>query len=378
VFFRNRSKQAEYFDRPGGRPILTANCVAPEPAADFNKPVGLQRYLPSETDLICHGASQTALHERAAEITRHQFNRHVFVRAVVEVSNYCRQNCSYCGMRRDNRRLHRFRAHIEQLAELLREHCPRCVTDINLQAGEDPVAVRELVLPLVRRLKDSVPLGVSVCLGTLDRELFAQLQDAGASIYILKFECADASRYRQLAAPGSLAERLHAIRWLAQQRWAVSSGFIVGLPGQTTDDLIQNLELAAQLPLRGCSVSPFIPGENTPLTGSPPADLGQTLNAMAALRLMRPDWVIPAVSALNLADKNGYRRGLRAGANLVTMNLTPGELRGDYVIYKRKRFIMTEERLLDAIADAGLTPSATGLAEFFRNGTAREAVATAS
>jgi len=337
--------------------------------------VGLQRYFPSETDLICHGASQAALHERAAEVTWRQFNRHVFVRAVVEVSNYCRQNCSYCGMRRDNRRLHRFRALIEQLAELLREHCPRCVTDINLQAGEDPVAVRELVLPLVRRLKDSVPLGVSVCLGTLDRELFAQLQDAGASIYILKFECADAARYRQLAAPGSLAERLHAIRWLAQQGWAVSSGFIVGLPGQTTDDLIQNLELAAQLPLRGCSVSPFIPGENTPLAGGPPADVHQTLNAMAALRLMRPDWVIPAVSALNLAAQDGYRRGLRAGANLVTINMTPDEFRGDYVIYKRDRFIMTEARVLGAVEAEGLTPSTRSLAEHYRNGAGPHPVA---
>lgn len=271
-------------------------------------------------------------------------------------------------MRRDNRRLHRFRAHVEQLVELLLNHCPACVTDINLQAGEDPVAVRELVLPLIQRLRNRVPLGVSVCLGTLDRELFAQLQCAGASIYILKFECANAERYEQLAAPGSLAERLHAIRWLAQQGWAVSSGFIVGLPGQTTTDLMQNLELASELPLRGCSVSPFIPGENTPLAGGPPANVNQTLNSMAALRLMRPDWVIPAVSALNLAAHDGYRRGLQVGANLVTINMTPDEFRGDYVIYKRNRFIMTEARVLGAVEAEGLNPSPLSLADFYRNG----------
>jgi biotin synthase len=87
---------------------------------------------------------------------------------------------------------------------------------------------------------------------------------------------------------------------------------------------------------------------------------------MAALRLMRPDWVIPAVSALNLATDGGYRRGLRAGANLTTINLTPPELRGDYVIYKRERFIMTEARVLDAIAAEGLTPSLRSLAEHYR------------
>jgi biotin synthase len=83
---------------------------------------------------------------------------------------------------------------------------------------------------------------------------------------------------------------------------------------------------------------------------------------------MRPDWVIPAISALNLAEKDGYRHGLRAGANLVTINLTPDELRADYVIYKRDRFIMTEERVLEAIAAESLTPSSNGLAEFYRNG----------
>ncbi len=89
---------------------------------------------------------------------------------------------------------------------------------------------------------------------------------------------------------------------------------------------------------------------------------------MAALRLMRPDWVIPAVSALNLAETEGYRRGLRAGANLVTINLTPNEVRGDYIIYKRDRFIMTEERVLAAIAAEGLAPANRGLADFYRNG----------
>jgi biotin synthase len=98
---------------------------------------------------------------------------------------------------------------------------------------------------------------------------------------------------------------------------------------------------------------------------------------MAALRLMRPDWVIPAVSALNLADRDGYRRGLRAGANLVTINLTPSELRRDYVIYKRDRFIMTEERVLGAIASEGLTPSRRGLSAHYRNGVSHPAMARA-
>ena len=330
-------------------------------------------YFPGEPDLALRGRAQMQLHERAAAMTRTQFGKEVFVRGVVEVSNYCRENCSYCGMRRDNAALQRFRARPEALAEILLRHRPASVTDINIQAGEDPVAVREVVLPLVRILRRETSLGISLCLGTLTSGLYRELQEAGASIYIMKFELGDAERYQEFSAPGSLDERLKHIRLLAEAGWKVSSGFIAGLPGQTLADLRHNFEVARALPLQGCSVSPFIPGSETPLAGTAGSDLNLTLNAMAALRLMRPDWVIPAVSALNLMEPDGYRQGLRAGANLVTMNLTPDDLRTNYVIYQRDRFIMTEERALSAMAAEGLEPSRTGLAAHYQGRTAVEA-----
>jgi len=329
-------------------------------------------YHPSEPDLAALGAAQAGLHEQAAATAREVFGQRVFVRAVVEVSNACRENCAYCGMRRDNRTLSRYRARHDQLAELLLHQLPASVTDINLQTGEDPLAVREVVLPLIRELRRRPRLGISVCLGTLTPALYAELRTAGASIYIMKFEVADAAHYQRIAAPGTLDERIEHVRELAASGWNVSSGFIVGLPGQDPKDLLANLRLAMTLPLQGCSVSPFIPGEATPLAGQPAANPDWTLNCMAALRRLRPGWVIPVVSALNLAEKDGYRRGLRAGANLATINLTPANVRGDYVIYKRDRFIMTEERVLAAIAAEGLLPSRLGLAEYFRQDQARE------
>jgi biotin synthase len=332
-------------------------------------------YFPTEPDITTNGAAQSALHERAAAVTRKKFGKEVFVRAVVEVSNYCRENCAYCGMRRDNRTLHRFRAQHEQLAELLIHHRPAAVTDVNIQAGEDPIAVREVVLPLVQALRRETSLGISVCLGTLAPELYEALKSAGAEIYIMKFELGEAASYETFKSPGTFDERLQHIRALAAGGWNVSSGFIVGLPGQQARELMAGFRLANELPICGCSVSPFIPGGDTPLANFPPANAHWTLNSMAALRLMRPDWVIPAVSALNLAEKDGYRHGLRAGANLVTMNLTPRKLREDYIIYKRERFIMTEARVLDAIAAEGLTPSARSLAEFYGDGAVREPAA---
>jgi biotin synthase len=331
----------------------------------------LQRsFFPAEPDLIMNETARASLHERARAATRERFGSQVFVRAVVEVSNFCRENCAYCGMRRDNRTLHRYRAEHDQLAELLVHHRPKAVTDVNIQAGEDPVAVRDVVLPLIRTLRRETPLGISVCLGTLPREIYGELQEAGAVMYIMKFESADPQKYERLEAPGTLEERVSHIRLLAASGWKVSSGFIVGLPGEQPRDLVANLRLADALPLQGCSVSPFIPGEATPLADAPPASADWTLNCMAALRLMRPDWVIPAVSALNLTERDGYRHGLRAGANLVTINLTPVDLREDYVIYKRERFIMTEERVLRAIAAEGLQPSQRGIADFLQSDSA--------
>lgn len=326
-------------------------------------------YLPSLQDLTTNGARQLALHERAAAATWSGFGGRVFVRAVVEVSNFCRENCHYCGMRRDNATLDRYRIGLDSLAELLVHQRPASVTEVNIQAGEDPVAVRGVVLPLIRILRRETPLGVIVCLGTLNAGLYQELQEAGASVYIMKFEAANASRYAAVAAPGTLAERLEHIRTLASSGWLVSSGFIVGLPGQEPEEMLHGLELATELPLIGCSVSPFIAGGQTPFDHHPAPDASWTLNCMAALRLLRPDWIIPAVSALNLAAEDGYRRGLRAGANLVTMNLTPASVRGNYVIYKRDRFVMTEDRILAALAAEGLRPSPIGLVEHLARAT---------
>src|SRR5215471_17936027 len=223
--------------------------------------------------LHAKGDAQTIFHQQAVSVTRSRFGRAVFVRAVVEISNYCREDCVYCGMRRSNRGLHRFRANFEQLAELLIHHRPSSVTDVNIQAGEDPVAVRQVALPLIETLRRETNLGISVCLGTLDTGLYAELKEAGASIYILKFEMGHANRYAEMQAPGNFQERVGSIRHLAASGWYVSSGFIAGLPGDTEEDLLSSFAVAAELPLDGCSVSPFIAGDETPLSKAPVGDI---------------------------------------------------------------------------------------------------------
>ena len=294
-----------------------------------------------------------AIERSAATVRDSVFGREVFVRGVIETSNYCRQNCKYCGMRRDNRDLNRFRVKLETLRDLVRHGLPEVITDLNLQTGEDTVGDREIVLPLIETIRKEKPhLGISVCLGTLDHKLYDELRQAGASYYIIKLETGNRDHYREIRAPGTFDERLEAIRYLAASGWSVSSGFILGLPGQTRAHIEETLELLGELPLAGASVSPFIAGEQTPFADHPAGDFESTIHCIARMRLRNPSYIIPAISALNMVDKDGYVRALRAGANLTTINLTPAANRNDYLLYKRDRFIMHEQRVKDAIARA--------------------------
>jgi biotin synthase len=266
-------------------------------------------------------------------------------------------------MRRDNRTLERYQLAAEKLIDYLLHDRPASITDLNIQAGEDPVVVRETVLPLVRALREHTGLGISVCLGTLPERVYAELRESGADYYVIKIETGDPVHYGRLQSPGNLSERLAAIRHLAATGWEVSSGFIAGLPGQTTAEILDTLGMLRELPLAGCSVSPFVPGPQTPLAEEPAGSLDLTLNCLALMRIDSPRRIIPAVSAMALRAEDGYVRALRAGANLATINCTPVDVRGDYVLYQTDRVIMTEELILTQIERAGCTPSRVGVSE---------------
>lgn len=309
------------------------------------------------------------LHELARAARDEVFGRRVFVRGVVEVSSYCRQNCSYCAMRRDNRILDRFRLTAAELAESIIHHRPSAITDIDIQAGEDPVAVREVVIPLVRELRRHTDLGITLCLGTLSPYEYDELREAGGDYYVIKLESGNAAHYESIGAPGTIAKRITAIQYLADTGWKVSSGFIAGLPGQTRAHVEQTLNVLAGLPLAGCSVSPFVAGDQTPFANSPCGDIDLTLDCVARMRLRSPHWIIPAVSAMRLVSDDGYVRAFNAGANLATINLTPRAAQANYPIYKRDRIIMDEEHVMSAIAEAGCELSRVGISEYMRKQT---------
>jgi biotin synthase len=318
---------------------------------------------PPSIGLASTFSTREQLHEQARVVRDQVFGQKVFVRGVLEVSNFCRENCLYCGMRRDNRSLHRYRLSLSSLRALVEAGLPEMITDLNIQTGEDPVGIREVVLPLIELLRRETPLGISVCLGTLDFKLYDELRQAGASYYIIKLETGNAEHYRAIKAPGTFEERIEAIDYLARTGWAVSSGFILGLPGQTPEHVEETLDLLGELPLAGTSVSPFIAGEQTPFVEKPAGDLETTIDCVARMRLRSPSHIIPAVSALNLVGSDGYVHALKAGANLATINLTPPSNRPDYLLYKQDRFIMDENRVKKAITEADCTVSTRSIAQ---------------
>ena len=208
--------------------------------------------------LETRGEKAEQLRNAGQETRNRIFGNTAFVRGVIEVSNYCRENCSYCGMRRDNRALSRFRIERDKIIRIIDVGLPAMVTDLNLQAGEDPQVINEIIIPVVQYIRAHTKLGVSLSLGTLSKSQYEALRNAGAFFYIIKLETGNSVHYRELHAPGTYEERLRTIRLLANSGWKVSSGMIMGLPGQTPEIIAQTIKILVDLPLAGVSVSPYI------------------------------------------------------------------------------------------------------------------------
>ena len=305
--------------------------------------------------LAARGDRQQELFGRACAVRDERAGHQGHLRGVVEVSSHCRRDCSYCAMRRSSHALHRYRAEPAQVVEAARRVHHLGIRAILLQGGEDPRvdgAIEE-VLPVLKR---DLGLRVILNLGQRSRQRLAHFRELGADAYIMKFETSDGSRYQ--AATGSpLAPRLENLAWLRELGYIVSTGNIVGLPGQSLQSLADDFVLAQSLRPDWMSSAPFVPSEGTPWGHEPPGDIETTLNCIALSRLMFPDGLIPSVSALEKLQAGGQARGLRAGANVVTVNCTPAELRERYPIYSRDRFLVSLQHAQAALADAGLATS---------------------
>lgn len=287
------------------------------------------------------GDDQADLFARARSVRSAHVGDSVIVRGVTEVTNLCRVNCSFCPMRRDNSRENdTFRLSVEDIVNTAQAVRESGINVFFLQGGEVPQTTQVVgdALPRVREVFDD-NVEILLNLGVKPREDLAYLRDQGADSYILKHETSD-PRLALASRGETLEHRLRCIDDLLDLGYAVGTGGIVGLPGQTVASIADDILLAAELGVTMCSFAPFRPAPDTPYAVYPPGDVGMTLNAIAISRLVGPSWLIPSVSALEASGSGGQRKGLDAGANVLTVNFSEAAAREKYLIYGKDRFIV--------------------------------------
>ncbi len=301
--------------------------------------------------------AQPLLFDRARQVRDLHFpEKKVEVRSVIEISNTCVRDCRYCNMARSLPR-ERYRIEPEAFERIVDSVYRRGRRVLLLQSGENPAqSFVDYVCRCVERVKARFSdLLVILCLGNLRPDQYRQLRKAGAERYILKFETANPVLYEQLKPHDSLTRRLACIEHLLSAGFAVGTGNIVGLPGQTLEDIAADLLLAQTYPLSMVSCTAFIPSEDSCCRDEPMGSLDLTLATMALMRIMNPSVLMPATSSLEKAQPEGQYYGLTAGANTVTIHDgTPPELRHLFPIYSLRRVVPNEAHLEDIVRRAGM------------------------
>ena len=278
-------------------------------------------------------------------------------RSVIEISNICRQRCRYCSIGGKDQKVN-YTLNAEQMEMLMDYLYKKGRRVILLQSGENPskAFIDDVVLALRNIKSKHTDLRIILCMGDLTADDYKRLYDAGATDYILKFEASNEELFKYCKPNDDLARRMDCIRDLVRIGYSVGSGNIVGLPRQTIDDIVSDLKLVHELPLRMNSSTIFIPAENSEFENEPAGDGKLTLNMMAIMRIMNPDRLMPTTSSLEKMIPDGQYLGLMAGANTVTMHDgTPEELTEYFPIYSTHRVRPQIDHFRDILKRASMT-----------------------
>jgi biotin synthase len=292
-----------------------------------------------------------SLFELADEVRSRFVGEDVHLRGLIEFSNYCAGNCLYCGLRKNNRRLVRYRMSPAEIRESARRAAGLGCRTIVLQSGEDGFYTAEVLADLISRLKEELDVAITLSIGDRTWAEYALLKEAGTDRYLLKFETSDPRLFKALRPGTTLEERLKRIAWLKELGYQVGSGNIVGLPGQSLETLVGDILLLRGMGVEMAGIGPFIPGDRTPLGRFPPGTLEQVLKTLALARLVLPRAHLPATTATATLDARSRARALKCGANVIMPNMTPLPYRGDYRIYPGKDGLgeMPEESYAKAV-----------------------------
>ncbi len=283
-------------------------------------------------------AASEYLFEKAQRIRQRIYGREVYIRGLIEFTNYCRNDCYYCGIRRSNEKAERYRLTQAQILNCCRLGYQLGFRTFVLQGGEDAVCSDVWMSDLIRQIKREFPdCALTLSVGERSRETYQTWFDAGADRYLLRHETADDAHYRKLHPAGlSLENRKRCLYDLKDIGYQTGSGFMVGSPYQTADCLAQDLLFLYKLQPQMVGIGPFIPHHDTPFADQAAGTLELTLFLLGILRLMLPNALLPATTALGTISPRGRELGLLAGANVVMPNLSPSGVRKKYLLYDNK------------------------------------------
>ena len=290
--------------------------------------------------LINSRDSETAeyLFEKSRRLRHEVYGNDVYMRGLIEFSNYCKNDCFYCGIRKSNSLAERYRLSKEDILKSCKTGYELGFRTFVFQSGEDSYYTDDLMTDIIKSVKEKYPdCAVTLSLGEKSREIYQKYFDAGADRYLLRHETACDEHYKKLHPPMmSLSNRKQCLFNLKEIGFQVGSGFMVGSPFQTAECLAEDMLFLKELNPHMVGIGPFIPHHDTPFKNHPPGSTELTLFMIGLIRLMLPNALIPATTALGTLDGTGREKGILSGANVVMPNLSPKDVRKKYLLYDNK------------------------------------------
>ena len=281
---------------------------------------------------------QKYLFKKSCAIRHHYYGNDVYIRGLIEFTNYCKNDCYYCGIRKSNPHISRYRLTKEDILSCCASGYELGFRTFVLQGGEDGYYSDDRMTDIVSSIKKKYPdCAITLSIGERSRESYQRFFDAGAERYLLRHETYNWDHYRFLHPQQlSARHRQQCLFDLKDIGYQVGTGFMVGSPGQTFEYLAEDLQFLKELNPQMVGIGPFIPHHDTHFRDEPAGSLELTLFLLGIIRLMLPKVLLPATTALGTISPLGRERGIQAGANVVMPNLSPVGVRKDYSLYDNK------------------------------------------
>ena len=290
--------------------------------------------------LIENRTEETAkiLAEKAVKKRKEVYGNDVYIRGLIEISNICKNDCYYCGIRAGNKKCERYRLTKEQILECCDEGYPLGYRTFVLQGGEDMHFSDDYVCEIINAIKTKYPdCAVTLSLGERSFESYQKLRQAGADRYLLRHETATEEHYKKLHPEAmSFSERMNSLKSLKEIGFQVGCGFMVGSPFQTSADIARDLKFIEEFSPDMCGIGPFIPHKDSPFASYEAGSADLTCFLLSVIRLIKPNILLPATTALGSVNSDGRENGILAGANVIMPNLSPQSVRKKYELYNNK------------------------------------------